>query len=385
MNELALFAGAGGGILGGKLLGWKTVCAVEWEPYPTSVLIARQNEGVLPPFPIWDDVRTFDGRPWRGRVDVVSGGFPCQDISAAGKGAGIDGARSGMWGHMARIIGEVRPRFVFVENSPMLTSRGLGRVLGDLASMGYDARWGVLGAVHAGAPHKRDRIWIVGNTTSGNGERRKLLVRPREAQPRGTSGSGGTFKNLADAERTQEHGKRGADQYGRIAVGRDEQTAQREDGPSGADCADGCGEDVADAEKQRARGLPIGTSSEYTRLGFVGEDVADAGHLRGRHGAESNETQPASLARCGEVCDTVLKGLEGADALNVACESSRQHGEIAPTTEAAFGGVPRIAWWATEPDVGRVAHGVAARVDRLKAIGNGQVPAVAALAWNILS
>ena len=89
MNELALFAGAGGGILGGKLLGWRTVCAVEWEPYPASVLCARQNDGFLPPFPIWDDVQTFDGKPWRGLVDVVSGGFPCQDISAAGGGEGL--------------------------------------------------------------------------------------------------------------------------------------------------------------------------------------------------------------------------------------------------------------------------------------------------------
>ena len=88
MNELALFAGAGGGILGGKLLGWRTVCAVEWEPYPASVLCARQNDGFLPPFPIWDDVQTFDGKPWRGIVDVISGGFPCQDISAIGGGGG---------------------------------------------------------------------------------------------------------------------------------------------------------------------------------------------------------------------------------------------------------------------------------------------------------
>jgi DNA (cytosine-5)-methyltransferase 1 len=165
MNELALFAGAGGGILGGHLLGWRTVCAVEWEPYAASVLVARQNDGLLPPFPIWDDVQTFDGRPWRGIVDVVSGGFPCQDISAAGKGAGIDGERSGMWREMARIIREIRPKFVFVENSPMLTSRGLGTVLGDLASMGFDARWGVLGAADVGAPHQRDRIWIVAHAS----------------------------------------------------------------------------------------------------------------------------------------------------------------------------------------------------------------------------
>lgn len=161
LREMALFAGAGGGILGGKLLGWECVCAVEWEPYPAAVLAARQNEGFLPPFPIWDDVQTFDGRPWRGLVDVVSGGFPCQDISAAGKGAGITGERSGMWKHMARIIGEIRPSYVLVENSPVLTSRGLGVVLGDLATMGYDAEWGVLGAIHAGAPHRRERLWIL--------------------------------------------------------------------------------------------------------------------------------------------------------------------------------------------------------------------------------
>ena len=162
MNELALFAGAGGGILGGKLLGWRTVCAVEWEPYPASVLCARQNDGLLPPFPVWDDIQTFDGRPWRGIVDVVSGGFPCQDISCAGKGAGITGERSSMWTHMARIVSEVRPRYVYAENSPMLVGRGLGTVLCDLAAMGYDARWGVVGAHHVAAPHKRDRIWIVG-------------------------------------------------------------------------------------------------------------------------------------------------------------------------------------------------------------------------------
>ena len=178
MNELALFAGAGGGILGGKLLGWRTVCAVEWDAYAASVLVARQNDGCLPPFPIWDDVQTFDGRPWRGRVDVVSGGFPCQDISAAGKGAGIDGERSGMWTHMARIVGEVRPRFVFVENSPMLTLRGLDRVLGDLSTLGFDARWGVVGAHHVGARHKRERLWIAGDSFSSDVEK-PLLVEPQ--------------------------------------------------------------------------------------------------------------------------------------------------------------------------------------------------------------
>tara|TARA_Y100001973_G_scaffold105998_1_gene181435 strand:- start:8113 stop:8409 length:297 start_codon:yes stop_codon:yes gene_type:complete len=88
MNELALFAGAGGGILGGALLGWRTRCAVEVDAYARSVLLARQRDGFLDRFPIWDDIRTFDGKPWMGTVDVVSGGFPCQDISSAGKRGG---------------------------------------------------------------------------------------------------------------------------------------------------------------------------------------------------------------------------------------------------------------------------------------------------------
>ncbi len=150
--------------MGGKLLGWRTVCAVEIDAYCRRVLLARQRDGFLPPFPIWDDVQTFDGKPWRGGVDVVSGGFPCTDISQAKQDArGIDGDESGLWREMARIIGEVRPRFVVVENSAMLVVRGLGRVLGDLARMGFCTWHGVLGACHVGAPHNRRRIWIVGH------------------------------------------------------------------------------------------------------------------------------------------------------------------------------------------------------------------------------
>jgi DNA (cytosine-5)-methyltransferase 1 len=161
MNELALFAGGGGSILAAQLLGWRTVCAVELDAGARSILLDRQRDGALERFPIWDDVRTFHGTPWRGSVDVVTGGFPCQDISQCGSGAGIDGERSGLWLDMARIIREVRPRFVLLENSPMLTSRGLGRVLGDLAKMGMDAKWGVFRASSIGAAHHRARIFMV--------------------------------------------------------------------------------------------------------------------------------------------------------------------------------------------------------------------------------
>ncbi len=161
LNELALFAGRGGGILASKLLGWNTVCAVEYDEKHRNCLLQRQSDGAIGRFPIWDDVRTFDGKPWKGKIDIISGGFPCQDISPAGKGAGITGERSGLWKEYARIISEVRPEIVFAENSPNLRTRGLDVILKDLYEMGYDARWGVLGAWHFGFKHRRDRMWII--------------------------------------------------------------------------------------------------------------------------------------------------------------------------------------------------------------------------------
>ena len=143
--------------------------------------MARQNDGCLDPFPIWDDVRSFDGRAWEGCVDVVTAGWPCTDISVAGRGAGIEGEQSGLWTEVARILAEVRPRACLLENSPALTTRGLGTVLGDLATLGFDAEWGVIGAHHAGAPHRRDRMWIVGvaDTDRAQREGRRLPSRTR--------------------------------------------------------------------------------------------------------------------------------------------------------------------------------------------------------------
>lgn len=161
MRELSLFTGVGGGLLGTKLLGWTCVCAVEIEPYCQEVLVRRQADGWLDPFPIWPNVRTFDGTAWRGRVDVVTAGFPCQPFSVAGKRRGADDERNG-WPDTARIIGEVRPRYALLENVPGLLDSGyFGRVLGDLADLGYDATWGVFSASGSGAPHPRRRLWMV--------------------------------------------------------------------------------------------------------------------------------------------------------------------------------------------------------------------------------
>jgi DNA (cytosine-5)-methyltransferase 1 len=163
MRELALFAGAGGGLLGSRLLGWKTVCYVEWEPFCIDLIKARIKDGCLEDAPIWDDVRSFDGRPWRGRVDVISAGFPCQPFSNSGKRKAGDDARN-MWPETIRIIKEVGPAFALLENVPGLRAKShgyFGQVLRDLAACGYDARWDCIPASALGAPHQRDRLWIV--------------------------------------------------------------------------------------------------------------------------------------------------------------------------------------------------------------------------------
>ena len=164
MRSLHLFAGAGGGLLADLMLGHNPVGYVEIDDYCQRVIAKRIKDGVLPEAPIFGDIRSFNGEgfagAYSGLVDIVAGGFPCQDISVAGKGKGIDGERSGLWGEMARTVRIVRPRYVFVENSPMLSIRGAIRVFGDLADLGFDARWGVLSAHETGAPHLRKRMWI---------------------------------------------------------------------------------------------------------------------------------------------------------------------------------------------------------------------------------
>lgn len=329
MNELALFAGGGGGILGGHLLGWKTVCAVEIEKYPRGILLERQRNGILPRFPIWDDIKTFDGRPWKGRVDIISGGFPCQDISYAGKRAGIDGEKSGLWKEMRRMVREVGPKFVLVENSPGLLSPirkhgrwvgppGITTVFQDLAKMGYYARWCVLGADDAGAPHQRKRIWILAYTdTSG------LKV-------------GGQFQYVPSPD------KRQFKCSSKIAWW-DIDPADLPD--TGCTYRPGNSKDMEKEKTERSL-CELHDQSSSERLG--NKKIPDSSKKRLQNGTKETVTE----GECTEELERLL----------------RDRGK-----------------WPTKSRVGRVAHGIPHRVDRLKAPGNAQVPAVAALAFVILS
>jgi len=457
MRELSLFTGAGGGLLGTHfLLGWQCVGAVEWEEYPCKVLEARQNDGILPKFPIWHmDIREFNRRiapSYSGMVDVISAGFPCQPFSVAGKRQGSDDDRN-MWPATIRCIQIVKPQYVFLENVPGLLSarsatcvcgwpnrwRGddrntieqgtailrrsdhwydskgvahfggneegiwgddnedaqtnipmgricemaywwgrrtgifgtsaaildakggagtnctqtkgdngiygedakrntavdkghkkkregaegcdapiesegtmcprcgrwlvqstenivwyFGKILGDLAESGYDARWRILSAAELGAPHKRDRLWIVAHNDGRGCAKQNFCAE----QPRGAK----TFRSSKVRER--------------------------------------CRVDNTKCHRRNQGGTVNG---EYDR------HVISA---TGKH-AET-------------MADATEKGLAQWQ------RSSRQR---------AYATTSRSDWWSTEPDVGRVVNGVAARVDRLKTLGNGQVPAVAATAW----
>ncbi|MEN8974476.1 DNA cytosine methyltransferase [Acinetobacter baumannii] len=304
LNELALFAGAGGGILASYLLGWRTVCAVERDAYAAQVLAQRQNDGILEAFPIWSDITTFDGKPWQGIVDVISGGFPCQDISSAGKGAGIEGERSGLWTEMARIIGEVRPRYVFVENSPMLVSRGLTRVISDLAKMGYDAQWARFSASNFGAPHIRDRIWIVAYARCQRGE----------------AGTSQTLRSKSE--------------------------------------------------------IP-----KWTNANNMGSNISNTKSIRLEQTRECKSSSEKWLTRCGhELSDTNCERCKQVE--QRVFSRTQREGSSDPSQHSSF--ARGWEWWAIEPELGRVADGVANRVDRLKAIGNGQVSIVAKCAFRIL-
>lgn len=171
MYELSLFSGSGGGLLATKwLLNWTCVGYVEFDDYCQRILAQRIKDGLLDNAPIFTDIKAFIDQGccelYRKITEVITGGFPCQDISCAGRGKGLEGERSGLWQKMATVVSKVRPNYVLVENSPALTYRGLGVVLRDLATMGYNARWGCLSAQQFGANHKRDRIWLVAYTTS---------------------------------------------------------------------------------------------------------------------------------------------------------------------------------------------------------------------------
>jgi len=298
VRVLDLFSGIGGFSLGLERAGMQTVAFCEIDPYCQQVLKKH-----WPDVPCYDDIRTLTAARLAAdgiAVDVICGGFPCQDISVAGKGAGIEGERSGLWSEYTRIIGELRPSYVIVENVSALLSRGLDRVLGDLAAVGYDAEWHCIPASAVGAPHIRDRVWIV-------------------AYPGGP--------------------ERGAVDSARQRLAWSECLSQWQEGSGGFEPG---GEDVAHPISVTGGPCWAGDASQGARRRDIGGGSIGP-HVSIPHG---EGLQISGAKQAGE---------DGQQSWRLPSSSS---------------------WWRTEPDVGRVAHGVPYRVDRLRSLGNAVVPQI---------
>jgi DNA (cytosine-5)-methyltransferase 1 len=329
VRELHLFAGAGGGILGGMLLGHEPVCAVEIYPYCRQVLAERQADGNLPPFPIFEDVCTFDGKPWRGKVDVVCGGFPCQPWSSAGKRKGTADERH-LWPEMARIVGEVRPRYVFAENVALPAFEEPWR---DLRRLGYRVPPALcLSAADVGAPHLRKRWWLLASDANGSDLRNEPVI-GQKRQGQAESGDDGAARSVSNADCKLRNGSGQQRAQGRVEL---------------ADC----GGEIANASCIRRRKDNGDRMHEESSL----EGDRKPSRNGSRVVATSNANSPRLEKRQGKRSDPCKK------------------------LQAALG----AGWWATEPDIRRVDDGVANRVVRLRALGNGQVPQCAAEAWRIL-
>jgi DNA (cytosine-5)-methyltransferase 1 len=351
MRELSLFSGAGGGLLGTKLLGWENVGYVEFNDYCQRIIRQRILDGIFDPAPIFGDIRAFINEgyaeSYKGLVDVITAGFPCQPFSVAGKQAGEDDPRN-MWPQTCECIRIIRPPVVFLENVPgLLSGHGYyGKILGQLAESGYNVRWCCLSAARVGANHKRERLWILAtDTQSIRTQGRDIVERTSEL---------GVYGKPQSVPDTQHNGLHGPEK-----PGSDGQAVQGgEKGKDSSKQSEGVYTPGAMADSRS-----VGRKQRPSNIGADGKEV-------GR--AESDISSQTS----GEISDTDSFGSQG-----VRAEQNHEGQAGLCGGEAGW----RENWWSTEPNVGRVANGVASRVDRLKAIGNGQVPEVVRTAWKILT
>lgn len=317
MRVLDLFSGIGGFSLGFERAGMQTVAFCEQNKYCHAVLKKH-----WPEIPIYDDVRTLTAARLADdgiAVDVICGGFPCQDISIAGKGAGLAGARSGLWWEFHRLIAEIRPAWVVIENVSALRHKGLGDVLRSLAAVGYDAEWHCIPASAVGAPHRRDRIWIV-------------------AYPEGT----GLQARSGDGMGIDNDSRRDGGQF----AGASYQT------------------NVAHPKHEGIQ--------QRRRFEFVGEELQFVGGIQ-RDGVPTERQKEGSVV--ADACSTRLswgKWIRNHTG-EIAAGQASANGAI---TERSADGRGQSHSWSVEPNVGRVADGVPARVDRLKALGNAVVPQI---------
>ena len=322
MNGLALCAGVRSLERGIEsiLPSARTVCFVEGETYPASVLASKMEAGSLPKAPIWSNVRTFDGEAWRGKVSFISGGFPCQPYSKAGKQLADKDPRD-LWPDFARIIGEVRPHFIFLENVANVVKWALPTVLKDLSQMGYDASWCVVAASQVGAPHKRARWFLFAH--SNDSSKNAMRFHEPQSSPQEFEAIDMADTNSQSYSKPQRTGQELRQKGSRLEGGKD----------------------------QRETGYFVRSCSEKIRH--------SNGHRRGKH---ANAKGGKRIIGERELAGDRPKNFGSIDTFR---DSISEH-------------------WKVEPGMGRMVDGVADWVHRMRACGNGVVPQQAAYAYSIL-
>ena len=198
MNGLDLFSGIGGIGLALSEFGVRTVAYCEQDRYAQGVLLSRMQSGEIDRAPIWDDIRTLS-KELLPQIDIIFGGFPCQDISVAGLGNGLAGERSGLFYEIIRLTKEIRPDFVFLENVPAIRTRGLEQVVKAFTEIGYDCRWTCISAASIGAPHKRERWFLLAHANSVCVWDRREWSQKRKAETDSITQHNGTKESLADS------------------------------------------------------------------------------------------------------------------------------------------------------------------------------------------
>ena len=335
---LSFCSGYGGIERGLDLAGVKhrVLAYVEIEAFAIANLVAKMESGQLPPAPVYTDIKTFPSHLFRGAVDLITGGYPCQPFSAAGQRKGADDPRH-LWPFISHHIGIINPSRVFFENVEGHISLGLSTVLADLEDRSYDTTWGIFSACEVGAPHQRKRVYIMGDTFD--------------------------WQNNPEWRPTEQ---------GRDTLGRGEQTPQRKDGEACADSPYRPG--------SGARPWDMGDSEHYGPLGAAfprssGQTVRNDSQGQNEACELEGASTPPLLA------DSSREGLQGCrDTRDLSSEEQKPADELSARRGAAQGGE-----WPPEPRVGRVVDGCADRVDRIRLLGNGVVPQTAAKAWEVLS